>query len=150
MSLSSRLVAAWYAPRLTALTAVLVPLAMLFGAASSLRRALYRAGVLRSIRLPVPVVVVGNITAGGSGKTPLAAALARALAERGWHPGIVSRGYGAHAFAARADPRDRGPDPDEVGDEPLLLARTGIAGRRCGRPRRGGARAAWRPIPPAT
>ena len=68
--------------------------ALAFGAAASLRRALYRRGLLRMQRMPVPVVVVGNITVGGSGKTPLAAALTRALAERGWHPGIVSRGHG--------------------------------------------------------
>ena len=75
--------------------------------------------------LPVPVVIVGNITVGGSGKTPLVAALVAALAQRGFHPGVVSRGYG----------RDRGrdapiivgarDDPRKVGDEPLLLARTG-------------------------
>ena len=92
----------------------------------ALRRALYRRRVLRSVRLPVPVVVVGNITVGGSGKTPLVAALARALAERGRRPGIVSRGYG------RVDD-DRRPiavavddDPARVGDEPLLLARAGF------------------------
>jgi tetraacyldisaccharide 4'-kinase len=126
MSLSSRLVNAWYTPRLTLLTAALVPLACAFGAVASTRRALYRAGVLRSHRSPVPVVVVGNITVGGSGKTPLAAALARALAERGWHPGIVSRGHGS--ARPRASPMLVAPDADanEVGDEPLLLARTGI------------------------
>ena len=126
MSLSSRLVAAWYAPRLTALTAPLVPLAVAFGAAASARRALFRAGLLRAQRLPVSVVVVGNITVGGSGKTPLAAALTRALAERGWHPGIVSRGHGRTNDSSA--PIVVAPDADaaDVGDEPLLLARTGI------------------------
>ncbi len=126
MPLSTRLVAAWYAPRLTALTASLVPLACAFGIAASARRALFRAGVLRSHRLPVPVVVVGNITVGGSGKTPLAAALTRSLAERGWHPGIVSRGHGR--TRPRSSPVLVAPDADasDVGDEPLLLARTGI------------------------
>src|SRR4030095_4912265 len=94
MSLSSRLVTAWYAPRLTLLTAPLVPLAVAFGAIVSARRALFRLGALRKHRMPVPVIVVGNITVGGTGKTPLTAMLARALAERGWHPGIVSRGHG--------------------------------------------------------
>ncbi len=76
---------------------------LLFRAAVALRRALYRRGILRTVRLPVPVVVVGNITVGGSGKTPLVAALARALAQRGHRPGIVSRGYGARSRRRRAD-----------------------------------------------
>lgn len=126
MSLASRLVAAWYAQHLTALTAPLVPLAAAFAAVAATRRALFRAGVLRARRLPVPVVVVGNLTIGGSGKTPLTAALTRALAERGWHPGIVSRGHGRarmHDSPIMVVPDS---DPREVGDEPVLLARTGI------------------------
>jgi tetraacyldisaccharide 4'-kinase len=74
--------------------------------------------------LPVPVVVVGNITVGGSGKTPLTIALASDFARRGWHPGIVSRGYRSRHGAPRPVRIDD--DPDEVGDEPLLLARTGL------------------------
>ena len=126
MSLSSRFVAAWYAPHLTALTAPLVPLAVAFGAIAFMRRALYRARLLRAHHVPVPVIVVGNITVGGSGKTPLVAALTRSLAERGWHPGIVSRGHGRSS--SRSTPVIVAPDADaaEVGDEPLLLARTGI------------------------
>ena len=126
MSLSSRFVAAWYAPHLTALTAPLVPLAVAFGAIAFMRRALYRARLLRAHQLPVPVIVVGNITVGGSGKTPLVAALTRSLAERGWHPGIVSRGHGR--ASSRSTPVIVAPDADaaEVGDEPLLLAHTGI------------------------
>jgi len=119
------LVADWYSPRPSLVAVALRPLALLFGAAVALRRALYRGGLLRSVALRVPVVIVGNITVGGSGKTPLVAALVRALARRGFHPGVVSRGYG----------RDRGDDapiavgaaddPRKVGDEPLLLARAG-------------------------
>jgi tetraacyldisaccharide 4'-kinase len=67
--------------------------------------------------------VVGNLAVGGSGKTPLAIALAEALAERGWHPGFVSRGYGRRTDDARLV--RAGDDPDAVGDEPLLLAATG-------------------------
>jgi len=89
------------------------------------RRALYRARLLGVDRPPVPVVVVGNITAGGSGKTPLVAALARALAQRGFRPAIVSRGHGRRD----ADPRPlivtATSDAAQVGDEPLLLARAG-------------------------
>ncbi|MFY9722418.1 MAG: tetraacyldisaccharide 4'-kinase [Azonexus sp.] len=72
-------------------------------------------------RLPVPVVVVGNITVGGAGKTPLTLWLARQLRARGWRPGIVSRGYGGDNAAPR--PVTPSSSPAEVGDEPLLLAR---------------------------
>ncbi len=76
----------------------------------------------------MPVVVVGNITVGGSGKTPLVAALAAALAARGWRPGIVSRGYGRRTDGgAGAAPLLVGPDADpaQAGDEPVLLSRAG-------------------------
>jgi tetraacyldisaccharide 4'-kinase len=124
MTFADRLVLDWYAPRLTPLTAVLAPIAPLFLAVTAVRRSLYRVGVLKSDRLPVPVVVIGNITVGGSGKTPLAIALAAALAARGWHPGIVSRGYGAK----NPGPQAVGADAvaDVAGDEPVLLARTGF------------------------
>jgi tetraacyldisaccharide 4'-kinase len=123
---AERLVAAWYVPHLTALTALALPLSLLFRLAVALRRLGYRVGILRSVRLPVPVVVVGNITVGGSGKTPLVAALASALAERGYRPGIVSRGYGRDdedGAPVTVGPDD---DPHRVGDEPLLLARAGF------------------------
>jgi tetraacyldisaccharide 4'-kinase len=126
VTLADRLAAAWYSPRRGALAISLWPASMVFGAAAALRRTLYRRGMLRSERLPVPVVVVGNIAVGGSGKTPLVAALARALRERGFRPGIVSRGYGrarndGAPLCVAADD-----DPGKVGDEPLLLARTGV------------------------
>jgi len=80
--------------------------------------------VLASTRVPVPVVVVGNVAVGGTGKTPLVIALANALAEHGRRPGIVSRGYGTSGAAPReVTPGD---DPVEVGDEPLLLAASGV------------------------
>ena len=125
MTLADRLVAAWYSPRPTALAVLLLPLALLFRLGVASRRMLYRVGVLRSVRLRVPVVVVGNITVGGSGKTPLVAALALSLSRRGFHPGIVSRGYGRDA--ANGEPLRVGAhdDPRRVGVEPLLLARLG-------------------------
>jgi len=125
VTLADRLVDAWYSPRPTVLAALLLPLSLLFGVAVALRRVFYRYGVLRSVRLPVPVVVIGNITVGGSGKTPLVAALALALAQRGFHPGIVSRGYGRDT--EDGDPVPVSPDagPHQVGDEPLMLARAG-------------------------
>jgi tetraacyldisaccharide 4'-kinase len=124
VNFSERLVAAWFSSDLTPLAVLLAPAALVFRAATVVRRALYRRGLFRIERLPVPVIVVGNITVGGSGKTPLTIALARELARRGWHPGIVSRGYRAKSRAPRAVGVDD--DPDVVGDEPLLLARTGF------------------------
>ena len=123
--LADHLVAAWYSPRLTALAVLLLPLSLLFRLGVALRRIGYRIGVLRTVRLSVPVVVVGNITVGGSGKTPLVAALAAALAQRGHHPGIVSRGYGRDNEDGEPLPVGPDDDPRRVGDEPLLLARAG-------------------------
>ncbi|HEX8013497.1 MAG TPA: tetraacyldisaccharide 4'-kinase [Casimicrobiaceae bacterium] len=124
MTLSARLAAAWYEPRLTPLTVALLPLALLFRIAVLLRRAAYGARLLRSARMRVPVIVVGNIVAGGAGKTPLTRALAAALKQAGWHPGVVSRGYGGSNVAPRAVVP--GDDPAVVGDEPLILAADGI------------------------
>jgi len=115
----------WWQPRLTLRTALLLPLAWLFGVLAALRRALYRAGVLRSERLPVPVLVVGNLTVGGSGKTPLVIALALAFTERGRHPGVISRGYGAAIEGTREVQVDS--SPAQVGDEPLLIRRSAAA-----------------------
>lgn len=112
---------AWYR-RGSGWTAALLPLAWLYGAVVRLRRLAYARGWLASTHPGVPVIVVGNLTVGGTGKTPLAAALATRLAERGRRPGIVSRGYGGRAGdvpqAVAADA-----DPAELGDEPVLLAR---------------------------
>ena len=120
MAFSDRLVAAWYAPALTPLTGALLPLSLLFCAGVAMRRWAYRAGLLRSAWLPVPVVVVGSIVVGGVGKTPLVRALAAALARQGRRPGIVSRGYGGRNRSPRqVTPGD---DPAVVGDEPLLMA----------------------------
>jgi len=101
---------------------VLLPLSALFWLLISLRRALYFCGVLSARRVAVPVIVVGNITAGGTGKTPVAIWLAQSLRERGFKPGIVSRGYGGSKSASpmRVDPAS---DPAVVGDEPVLLAK---------------------------
>jgi tetraacyldisaccharide 4'-kinase len=111
---------------------IFLPLALLFASASALRRALYRAGVLKPWRASVPVIVVGNITAGGTGKTPLVIAVVEMLRAAGRSPGVVSRGYG------RVPPTDRDPrgvvrvlpgvaTPEHFGDEPVLIARrTGV------------------------
>lgn len=99
---------------------ILAPLSLLFLVLSSLRRAAYRLGWLRSERLPVPVIVVGNISVGGTGKTPLVLWLIRFLQQQGMHPGIVSRGYGGSSAAPRPALADS--DAASVGDEPVLLA----------------------------
>ena len=75
----------------------LLPLSVLFGALVKLRRAAYRLRLLPARRFAVPVLVVGNITVGGTGKTPLVIWLADYLRSHGWSPGIVSRGYGGRA-----------------------------------------------------
>lgn len=122
-AVAARVARSWYRPA-SPLTAALRPLSWLFGAVAALRRAGYRRGVLRSTRLPVPVIVVGNIMVGGAGKTPLVAALVEALGDRGFHAGIVSRGYGRRARGARAV--RRGDAARDVGDEPLILAESGV------------------------
>ena len=96
----------------------LLPLAGLYALATWLRRVL-----TRRVRVGVPVVVVGNLTAGGSGKTPVVIALCEALAAAGHRPGVVSRGYGARVPGIRVL-RD-GDSADAVGDEPALIARRG-------------------------
>ena len=101
---------------------LLSPLSILHYAGYSARRALYALGLLRQTRLDVPVVVIGNLYVGGTGKTPLTIELVRALAARGWRPGIVSRGYGAAGAVARIVRPDD--SAREVGAEPLLMARS--------------------------
>lgn len=85
-----------------------------------LRRRLYAWGWWRSVRLPLPVVVIGNLTVGGTGKTPLVAALAVALRERGWRPGILSRGYRSRRGGVSLVPATAA--PEEYGDEPVWLS----------------------------
>jgi tetraacyldisaccharide 4'-kinase len=119
MTLGHRIAAAWQKRGLLAV--FLMPLALPFVLAVNLRRLAYRRGWASAEKLPVPVVVIGNITAGGSGKTPLALYLVRQLAALGWRPGIVSRGYGGSAQGVEAVSETS--DAAQVGDEPLLLAR---------------------------
>ncbi len=108
----------WFVP-VHALFAI--PLSFLFGLIAGLRRAFYRRGWMRVQRLPVPVIVVGNLTVGGAGKTPLTLALVEWLRAAGYTPGIVSRGYGGNARLP--EPVTARSDPVQVGDEPVLLAR---------------------------
>ncbi|MEH6436718.1 tetraacyldisaccharide 4'-kinase, partial [Massilia sp. DD77] len=117
-TLESAITRAWL--RRGPLACALLPLSLLFRLLAALRARLFRAGVLRSERLPVQVIVVGNIFIGGTGKTPLTIWLAQALRAAGLRPGVISRGHGGEQSA----PREVGPGstPSEVGDEPLLIA----------------------------
>jgi tetraacyldisaccharide 4'-kinase len=118
--LARRAEAFWYGK--SSVAALLQPLAWLFRMLVAVRRWAYRSGILPQHRLPVPVVVVGNLTVGGTGKTPVVAWLAKQLHAAGYAPGIVSRGYGGRYSVACMCVRDDS-DPAEVGDEPVLLAR---------------------------
>jgi tetraacyldisaccharide 4'-kinase len=113
------LVAAWQ--QRGTIARLLYPFSLVFRALVAVRRAAYRSGVFGATRLPVPVVIVGNLTVGGSGKTPLVIHLAQALTRGGRRPGIIARGYrggvrGPMAVAAHGD-------PVVFGDEALVLAR---------------------------
>ncbi len=105
------------------LSNLLWPLSRLFAILLWVRRQLYRVGLKASKTLPVPVIVVGNITVGGTGKTPLVIALVKLLRAAGYQPGVISRGYGG---SHSGTPILVTPSsfPQEVGDEPLLIARS--------------------------
>ena len=133
-----RLTERWYGER--AASAFLEPLAWVYGRLVAARRRVYAARWLPSERAGKPVVVVGNLTVGGTGKTPLTLWLARELSAQGMRVGIVARGYGSRGGRA---PRavDAGSDWREVGDEPLLLARRSGCPTIVGRDRVAAARA---------
>lgn len=119
MSLALRLQRIWYDREPVPLwLSALVPLYRLLRA---LHLGIYRAGLRKAVRLDVPVIVVGNLTTGGSGKTPLVIALVEALRARGLRPAIVSRGYGGTQRAASV--LDDAPDPRRYGDEACLMRR---------------------------
>ncbi len=105
---------------------LLWPLEQLYAGAMRLRAAAYRRGWLKSQRLPVKVISVGNVTLGGTGKTPMVLHLARRLGERGRRVAILTRGYGRREFAPLVI-NGQGEvskfTPELMGDEPILLAR---------------------------
>jgi tetraacyldisaccharide 4'-kinase len=133
----------WY--RVTPLHLILLPISLVFRGLVAFRRASYRNLVFSSDRLLLPVIVVGNISVGGTGKTPLTLALARELVERGWHPLIVSRGYGGKSPQPQQVSADS--TPQQVGDEPLLMARRNICPVWIGRDRAATAHAALQANP---
>ena len=110
----------WYGDGAPPLGAQMASVA--YGAAVGARRALYKAGLLRRARVDVPVVVVGNLIAGGSGKTPLTIEVVERLRAKGWTPGVATRGYG-RANPASAMWVDATTDAAIGGDEPVLIAR---------------------------
>lgn len=118
--MQQRLNELWY--REHAGPSLLQPLAWLYQAGLAARQRAYRSGWLRAERAGKPVVVVGNVTVGGTGKTPLTIWLARELTGRGVSVGIVARGYGGR-HSAQARTVQPGTHWREVGDEPLILAR---------------------------
>ena len=104
---------------------LLWPISLVFGAIIAIRRCLFKVGVFEQTRLPVSVIVVGNIYVGGTGKTPLVIWLCRQLREQGFVPGVISRGYGGDA--SRVVEINAQMSPDDIGDEPLLiLQRAGV------------------------
>jgi tetraacyldisaccharide 4'-kinase len=97
------------------------PISILFGCVTLLRRSLFRVGVFKSTSLPVPVIFVGNIRVGGTGKTPTVIALAQALERQGFSPGIISRGYQSNLLPNESMAVLATHTTQEVGDEPLLI-----------------------------
>lgn len=103
----------------TAISLLLLPLSVVFAALSWLRRTAYRSGLLHIVDSPVPVVVVGNLSVGGTGKTPVVIWLVSALRTHGFTPGVVSRGY---AGSGELSEVTKASLPELVGDEPVLIA----------------------------
>jgi tetraacyldisaccharide 4'-kinase len=115
--LHQRLPRVWLSRSLIA--RLLWPLSLLHGAILKLQRLVRRLGGHTPQRLPVPVIVVGNVVAGGAGKTPLTMRLVQHLQQQGWQPGVISRGHGRRTHNTRPVMTDS--LPAEVGDEPLLI-----------------------------
>jgi tetraacyldisaccharide 4'-kinase len=109
------------------------PVSLLFRMLVWMRRSLYKAGFLHSTRLPVPVIVVGNVFIGGTGKTPFTIWLVDALRRAGYVPGVISRGYGAQTDVPQLVTADS--LAQEVGDEPLYMARAAQVAVMVGRNR---------------
>jgi len=130
MTTSERLLRAWQSRGL--LACALWPLSLVYAALVRLRRCLYRLGLKHTSRLPVPVLVVGNVVVGGAGKTPTVIQLVEHLRSQGWTPGVISRGHGRHGDTCQEV--SAGSSPADMGDEPVLIAqRTGaplVVGRQ--------------------
>lgn len=110
---------AWYKEMY--ISVAFVPISMVYADVIRFRSLLYKIGVFKKTKIAAPVIIVGNITVGGTGKTPLILCLARFLKEEGYNPGIISRGYGggADTWPQRVD---QDSTPEQVGDEAVLMA----------------------------
>lgn len=102
---------------------LLWPLSKIYGWTNQVLDLIYELGLGGGKSQTVPIIIVGNIRVGGTGKTPIVIALAEQLARMGWKPGIISRGYGAHA-SSRPRQVKSDSNPAEVGDEPVLIAKS--------------------------
>lgn len=111
----------WYQPGITGifLVALLLPLSALYCLVSNIRRKLYQLNIKKSFTASVPVVIVGNIVAGGSGKTPLLISLCDYVSKKGYRPGVVSRGYGGNFTGVKQ--LTSSDQAQQVGDEPLMI-----------------------------
>ncbi|MGK0442609.1 MAG: tetraacyldisaccharide 4'-kinase [Pseudohongiellaceae bacterium] len=115
------IVEAWY--KQSKWLYLLFPVTVIYYLLISLRQLFYRAGLFKSYRANIPVIVVGNITAGGTGKSPVVIALAKYLNQQGFKPGVISRGYGSNvpSYPFLVKPNN---DPKQAGDEPLMIAKS--------------------------
>lgn len=124
MWLRTKLLQSWQQPNI--LTCLLIPISWLYRGVFSLRKFIYSIGLLPSYRAPIPVVVVGNITVGGTGKTPLVIRLVELLRDNGFNPGVISRGYSGQSSNYPLSVTQR-TSVAESGDEPaLIVRRTGV------------------------
>ena len=113
----------WYSPNVF-LTLILAPVSFVFCCLVYCRRLMYRSGLFRQHKIDAPVIIVGNINVGGTGKTPLVTAIVKFLQEAGYQPGVISRGYGGRSrqWPQRVTAES---DPVDVGDEAVLIAGQG-------------------------
>jgi len=114
------LINSWYQPQ--AIRWLLWPLSLIYRTVVQVRRGFFLMGILKQQHLAVPVIIVGNMTVGGTGKTPFVIWLAKQLQQAGYRPGIISRGYGGQAdhYPQQVMPNS---DPSIVGDEPIIISR---------------------------
>jgi tetraacyldisaccharide 4'-kinase len=124
-SVSNWLQKQWYKKSLHPLLWVFIPLSLLYVFFVKIRKAYYQSNRISKASFPIPIVVVGNLTVGGTGKTPLVIHIVKVLKQYGLRPGVVSRGYGGSHSKTSQEPLwvYANSDPKQVGDEPLLLAK---------------------------
>lgn len=104
---------------------LLWPLSWVYGLVLRIRKLIQDTGLVKQKHAPTPIIIVGNIRVGGTGKTPIVIALAQRLQQLGWNPGIISRGYGGNNSSSQTTPLQvtSSSDPALVGDEPVLIAK---------------------------